>query len=1081
MKNPANSMDKAMEPGKGFAFFPPRAIDANSEGRDPHDKVKEDLMARQFPTERQIGVFLFLASLLLYLASMSWAPFPGLPTQALLMHLELDVSSSARNPLWGLLVKGFARLPGLSVSGWMGLFSALCGATCASLLGRLMVRVGYLIRNEPGRTSFMREAQARRLSGLVAGLYLACCIPFWMVSTRSLPGSFHVLLLLAAAWLFSEYQHWGRLRHLGCFGVLFGIGMVEFATFIVFLPLAVFLVAREIFRWRARGSWRAQLAIWGGLLLGLSLYPLQAFVLFRQGAPWDLFASPGQAWALILREQLQLILHVRYSPGFMVIMFLCLVPWLTLFVMSRRSPWFYEGWQIAVRLIIVVGLVGVLYNASYAPWNLLGLSYLMVTPYLLLAICMGYIAGEFWIIGEPQVLVDRLWHMRFARRVSGVFAWLLPVAVALAGIHNWRIVDGRHGRVVAASADEILDRLAGRDLLFSNGFLDDSLRLAVRTRQEPVRLVSALRTTSPLYLRRLADSLAEEALKVPLNQGNFGQFLENLLLADEGPARTAIIDMPEVFREFGYLVPDGFLYRLETSADRVDLPAIVEAQRSFWARMVRLAEHPAPKGNLARRHQDLLCLLASKVANNLGVMQAERGNAEEALETFRTARRICPENFSALLNLMEMGRHRELPEAEALAADWEDRQRDLEGVRWALAIRYGYVWKAREWVRRGWVWVLSGAPIFDEAARFQSAAPEDDSDGRAQLLDQAYLVWGVPTPEENVHRGQLIQDGKNTVALMALCRISLRRNDPDAAEAYMAEAMAMGLPEEGVLFDRAMATYVRGDPKKAVAALEALSLQTPGDARIWMALVLLTDERDPLNGQAMKKLKSHRSAGIGVWLSLASLHMSRQRWGDAQAELERAVQMDSKNTQVWEMMVTLSQESGNLKLMEASLRALLNRNPEHYLQYQNQGVAFYQRGKMAEAEAAFRQGIQRRRDPTLLNNLASVIMERDGDLQEALELMNEALRRQPGNEFMRSTRGELHLKMGRFKEALTDLQVALKKRGRKNDLLLLLARSYEGAGDRTRALTVAKAMAARPDQLDDEQKRQVKEMLLRLR
>lgn len=1066
---------------KGYAFFPPRQTDMNSEGRDPHAQVKSDPMGGQFPTEFQIGVFLFLISLALYLASMCWHPFPGLPTHALLEQLGLEVLPGTRDVLWGLLVAAFARLPGLSLAGWAGVFSALCGATAVALLGRLMTRVGYLIRNEPGRESFVRESQARRLSGLVAGLYLACSVPFWVVSTRSLPGSFHLLMLVVAACYFARYQHWGRLRHLGMLGGLYGIGITEHATFLVFLPVAVFLVVREMFRWRALGSWRGQAVIWGGLLAGLSLYPMEAYYLFRKGLFAGAFASPWQAWAMILREQGWSIVQLRFHPGFPVILFFSLVPWLTLFAMSPRSPWFYERWQIAVRLIFVGGLMGVLGGASFSPWNLLGMNYLMVTPYLLLAICMGYMAGEFWILGEWQQLADRFWSTWIARRASGVFACLLPVILALVGARNWSVVDGRHSRVVAAAAEEILSRLDGRDILFSTGVLDESLRLEAWMRKAPVRLISARQTTSPVFLRKLSRDFSEEALKIPLRQGDFGQFLENLLLSDSGPSRVAIIDMPEVFREFGHLVPDGFLYRLETSADRVDLSAIIESQRPFWAKMERLAATLAPARNLARAHQDLLLLLASKVANNLGVMQAERGDEEGALSTFRSARRICPKNLSVLLNLMEIGRGRELPEQAELEAEWADWQLGEDGSRWALSIQHGYVWRAREWVRRGWVWVLSGEPIVEEGARSRRVAAEDDASERELLLDQAYLVWGVSEPEEYTYRGVLIQDGKNTAALMSLCQVALRRNDPDAAEAYMAEAMAMGLPEEETQFDRAMAAHVRGDREKAVAELDALTRRTPGDARVWMALALLTDEGDPMNAEAMRMLKSRHGDNLSIHLSLASMQMRRHRWAEAQAELEAVVQLDSQNTRAWEMMVTLAEETGNQKLGSASLRALLARDPEHYLQYQSQGVAWYQQGRLEEAERAFRTGIQRRRDPVLMNNLAMVMLERGGDLEEALGFANEALRRQPGTVAMLGTRAEIDFKMGRFEDARKDLQVALKKQGWDVGMLLLLARCYEGEGDRARAMEVAKALARRPDRLDDPQKSQVREMLLRLR
>ncbi len=1065
----------------GFRFFPPRDSDPLFEGREPHEAVKSDPLADQFPTERQIAFFLFLASLGLYLASMSWSAFPGLPTWILMNHLRMEVAPPALDPLWGILVRRSVHLPWLRVAGWMGLFSAICGAASVALTGRLMVRVGYLIRNEPGAESFAREARARRLSGLVAGFYLACSIPVWVASTRSLPDSFHLLLLVVTAYVFSEYQHWGRLWRLGLLTFIYGVGLAESATFLVFLPVAVFLVAREMFRWRSLWAWRSQVVAWGGLFAGLALYGLAAYLLFRRGVVAGLYDSRFEAFSQIIREQVQHIIQIRFSPGFPVVIFVTLMPWLTLFAMSRRSPWFYEWGQVLVRLIFVGGLFGVLYNATYSPWHLLGMGYLAVTPYLLLAACMGYMAGEFWILGEVQVLADHYLATRIARRVSSVFAWVLPVAVLASSVFNWRTVDGRYGKIVEDSVLEILDRLDGRDIVFSSGLLDDPLRMAAWELRAPVRIISASRTGSPIYLKKVAQMFIESDLKMPLMQGDFGKFIDVLLMSESGPGRVAIIDMPDVFREFGYLVPDGFLYRLEASADRVDPAAQVEMQRAFWARMVRMAEAPAPEENLARPFQDQLLLQASKVANNLGVLLAERGDVAGALEVFRAARRMYPENVSVLLNLIEAGRERELPDMAEWEAAWDEVVESARGGRWVLAVRYGNVWKARNWVKRGHVWALSGVPTMAEGARRNPVPAEEDETALMNWLDQAYLQWGREVRDELHYRGILMRNEKDTTALMILCQLALRRNDPEAAEAYVAEALAMGLPEEEVWFDRAMIDYVRGEEGKSRTAIEELARLTPGDARVWMALIMLTEAEDPLNEQAIKTLKSHRAAGLGVRLALASVFMLREEWDRALAELEQAVLIDSKNLQVWEMMASLGNQSGRPALMQASLRALQARDPNHFLRFQSRGVELYQSGKIAEAEAEFRQGIRRKRDSRLLNNLAHILMEQDRNLQEALELVNEAIRREGTQAIYLSTRAEIYLKLGRYDEARNDLQEGLKRRGRNPGLLLLLAQCYEGLGDRERALKVAAALAQKPDELSENQKLQLKLLSIRLR
>ena len=1038
-------------------------------------------MTRYFSGERLVGFFLFWIALALYAASMSRTPFPGLPAQTLLMHLGAGPAPAVLDPLWGWLVRAFARRPAIPLAIWTGGFSALCGAASVALLGRLMSRVIYRGLPDAAPANVARENRARLLSGLTAGLFLTCCIPFWMLSTRSLPGSFHVLLLLLATWCFSEYQRTGRIRHLGALGLLYGIGIAEFATFIVYLPLALFLVGREMVRrrlWRAR---RPQVLFWGGLLLGLALYPLHAVALFRQGASAGMFASPWEAWAQILREQFHLIVLVRQAPGFPVIMFFCLAPWLMLFAMSRRSPWFYEGDQVLVRLVFAAGLLGVLYNAPFAPWQLLGMNYPMVSPYVLLAICMGYMAGEFWILGSVHALLDVSLLRRLARRAAGGLALLLPVVVALAGAHNWRVVDGRHGAVLAVAALDVLERLGGRDIMFSSGLLDDSLDMAIWERRAAVRLISAPRTPSPLYLRRLADAFPEDSLNKPLMQGRFEPFLESLLLSEGGVARVAIIDMPDAFRGFAHLEPDGLLYRLSSAERAEDLSARIEAQRPFWKWMEEWIAHPAPEGNLARSHQDLLRLVASKVANNLGVMQAERGDEEGALETFRTARRFHAQNISVLLNLLELGRSRELPEAAELEADWMAFQEKPDAARWALSIRYGYVWKVRDWARRGWVWALSGAPSAEEAALLRPATVDDDPDGRKQLLDLAYLAWGEPLREETHYRARLIRGEKDQEALMALCRLALRRNDPVAAEAYVVEAMAKGLREDDALFDQAMIVLVRDGPEKAVAALEDLAKETPDDARVWMALALLTEAGNPLNDQALRALKNLRAEGIGVRLGLAWIALTRRQWDEARAELEAAVQTDAKNAQVWEMMVTLARIRGQRKLMEASQRTLLALEPRHPLQIIQNAFVHYRQGSMEKTEAELRAGLWRRRNPDLLNALAHVLMDRDGDLREARSLADEAVRRQPFNPIYRCTRGELDLKEGRFDDAERELKRALEEDPDNIQTLIMSVRTHLARGEKQKALDLSRTLVRRKRELAPEQQDQMKALLMQMR
>lgn len=1030
--------------------------------------------------ERGIGLLLFAAALGLYLASLSWNPFPGLPAQTLLRHLGLETQPPALDALWGRLVRAFVRLPRLGIAAWTGLFSAFCGAASVGLLGLLMMRVSYRGWRSLSEVHVDRELQARRLSGLVAGLYLACCVPFWLVSTRSLPGSFHVLLLLMAVWTFSEYQRGGKLRHLFLLGATYGVGTTEFATFLLYLPLAIFLVLREWFRRRALKAWRPHLAFWSGLGLGLALYVRNAYALFRHSAPLGLFDSPWPAGVHILREQVWLITQMRYSPGFLVILFFSFVPWLVLFAMSRRSPWYYEADQVAVRVVFAGGLLGVLYGAPFAPWSLLGMSYLLVTPHVILAACMGYMAGEFWILGELQTLPDDSRRKRFARRTASAVALGLPLAIGLGGACNWRVVDGRHARFAETTANQVLDRLAGRDIVLSSGLLDDSLRLAIWARNSPVRLISAPLTLSPLYRRQLAQTIGSEALGQLIVQENFDAFLDVLLRSDEGLARVAILDLPDVIREYGFLVPDGFSYRLEPAAERRDLRAQAEAQRPFWDSLETWMAHPAPPANLARPYHDLVLQLAARVANNLGVLQAERGDPDGALATWQAARRIDPQNLSVLLNLLDLGRIRDCPDEAAWQADWEAWLAKPKDDRWALATRHGYVWQAREWARRGWVWALSGAPTQAEASRRQPDAGDSESESLSSWIDLVYLQGGAPPQSDYAYRSRLVKNGGDTEALLGLSRSALRRGDTEAAEAYLAEARAMGLAPDAVRFDQAMADVVRGNRDQALAALAELARLTPTDLRVWLALLRWSPAADPLSGQALNFLKDQRADTVALPLALAEVHLFSQRWAEAQAELQKALRLDPKNRPVWERLVTLAQIRDDRKLAAASLRTLLELDPSHPLKYLKNAFGLYLQGDVASAEAELQAGLRRERNPELLNALANIALEREGETSAACGWVEEALQKQPFNPIFLSTRGECRLRAGNLAQAEQDLRQALAAMPHNAQASLTLAEVHAARGDKPAALALARTLAKRRDDLSPKQIAQLKKLARRL-
>ncbi|MFK7735259.1 MAG: hypothetical protein AB8B50_04475 [Pirellulaceae bacterium] len=88
--------------------------------------------------------------------------------------------------------------------------------------------------------------------------------------------------------------------------------------------------------------------------------------------------------------------------------------------------------------------------------------------------------------------------------------------------------------------------------------------------------------------------------------------------------------------------------------------------------------------------------------------------------------------------------------------------------------------------------------------------------------------------------------------------------------------------------------------------------------------------------------------------------------------------------------------------------------------------------------------------PGILNNLAdSLLREETPDLERALRLSNAAIRnmtKQPNHPYLRETRGQILLKMKRYADAISDLELALKAEELRPQVRESLAIAYEALG-----------------------------------
>lgn len=1029
-------------------------------------------------------LFLLLAGGGLYLGTMSPGIFPGLPAKSLAWHLWVDSAPTLLDSLWGRLVRLCAQLPGGSAAFWSGALSAVFGTLCAVLASLLMMRVRHQIHdaNDPAETG--REEQARLLAGLTAGLYTLLNIPFWIMATRSLPGTFHLLMLLTAAWLFSEYQRTGKASRLYLLGLLYGVGITEFATFWVFAPLAALLLARAMLQ-RAEFSWPVLLRTGACALPGLLLYLLNGWTLWSEPAVrLRGFSSLWTVVWFIWRDQWHLIVYAPQTSGFLLVMAMTLLPWSVLFLLRAKRPaWRYSFWQVALRLMVLALAMGVLFDAPFSPWNFFGMSYLMATPYLILAACAGYVAGEFWVMGQVRE------HRNAGigqplRSAMGVLGLLVPVAMLVAGFRNLPVADGRPSAQMETLAGQVLDDLQGRDVLISGGVLDDSLRLMALQRGMDVKVVSLPQTVSAPYRQYLAGFFTEPRQQALLQVG-FSPFLQDFLGRDEGLLRTASFDICDPLREFGYLVPDRMAFRVESSEERIDWAGLAESQKPFWDQLEKLEAKWADKRNPASPYQSYLLRIASKVANNIGFAQVEHGDTAGALASFTQARRIDPENISALLNLLTLAHAKDMPEAAGYQAEWDafkERQVDAR-VMWSLAPLYGYVHNTGFLVRQGMMWAVSGKPRIAEAEFRRASGGQAVNPEVKNFLARAYLESGDLQRSAEFYREVLKGNPRDPKALVVLAQMSIGAGEYDEARSLLAAAEEAGVPSENLRFERVVLAYLQGQVDPALAELKELVKQDKENVRAWALLAILTGDGsdNETYEKALKVLTNLRGASPEVRLMLAELYVRRNNWAEARSELDQVTRMNPRQIRAWEMLVTVDFRERKRELAEDHVRVLLTLDPENYTGNLMLGSFQFSRGQYSLAESSYRAALESRRDPIVLNDLAYLLMLKRGQTEEARRLIDEAVALQPQNPVFLSTRSEINLREGRYNEAERDLQQVLTAMPDSAQALLLSAQLYAARGQQAAARDLAETLSARQNELQAEQQVQLQDLLKQLK
>ena len=182
----------------------------------------------------------------------------------------------------------------------------------------------------------------------------------------------------------------------------------------------------------------------------------------------------------------------------------------------------------------------------------------------------------------------------------------------------------------------------------------------------------------------------------------------------------------------------------------------------------------------------------------------------------------------------------------------------------------------------------------------------------------------------------------------------------------------------------------------------------------------------------------------------AALNKPNPDLGAYLALLKRGLEVDPANPLILQRMedgLKMGNEAANA--INSKLEELLSKGIVPDLIHLLLGTEAHRKGRPDLARVHFELAYQANpKLPNVCNNLAWYLSnESPRDLKRALELSAQSVIMDPSNPQFRETRGQIHVLMGQWKEAIVDLEYALSKLGSMQSIHQGLATSYRQLGD----------------------------------
>jgi len=257
--------------------------------------------------------------------------------------------------------------------------------------------------------------------------------------------------------------------------------------------------------------------------------------------------------------------------------------------------------------------------------------------------------------------------------------------------------------------------------------------------------------------------------------------------------------------------------------------------------------------------------------------------------------------------------------------------------------------------------------------------------------------------------------------------------DPDNVEAQLKlgqfHLLAKRTKEAGEIADLVL--------KKQPENIDALFLQIG---------VLLQEGKTREAVLLLERVTELDADNIRAHISLARIAGTEKRYDEAESHLKRAVQVHPDQAAARLELARFYEQRGEVEEAERELQQALAGHPDNVELLRQLGNFHMRRGAVKKAEEAYLQMASLKPDEIAPMMTVSAFYASQKDLDTALSWMKKAMELQPGNLEIQNAVANLHMDMGKVKEAEEYTDKVLQKDGKNQRALLMKARLLLGSG-----------------------------------